>query len=93
MGISGLAAAQLTESGRLADSAKIARNASTILLLTDKSQSEIEEDGLECGNKKLIVSRNRNGMQHVDGEYIDIAFTGDQCTLEQAKQHIPQEPY
>lgn len=93
MGIAGLAAAQLTESGRLADSAKIARNASTILLLTDKSQSEIEEDGPECGNKKLIVSRNRNGMQHVDGEYIDIVFTGDQCTLEQAKQHIPQEPY
>lgn len=93
MGISGLAAAQLTESGKLADSAKIARNASTILLLTDKNPNEIEEDGIECGNKKLIVSRNRNGMQHVGDEYIDIAFLGDQCTLSEAKQHIPQTPY
>lgn len=93
MKIAGLAAAQLTESGKLADSAKIARNASTILLLTDKTQDEIAEDGVECGNKKLIVSRNRNGMQHVDGEYIDVSFMGDLCTLFEAKQHIPQSPY
>lgn len=93
MKIAGLAAAQLTESGKLADSAKIARNASTILLLIDKASGEIEDDGPECGTKKLVVSRNRNGMQHVQGEYIDIEFFGDQCTLVQAKQHIPNEPY
>lgn len=93
MGISGLAAAQLTEAGKLADSAKIARNASTILLLTDKTANEIEVDGQECGNKKLIVSRNRNGMQHIGDEYIDINFLGDLCTLTEAKQHIPQTPY
>lgn len=93
MKIAGLAAAQLTESGKLADSAKIARNGSTILLLTDKTTAEIESDGVECGTKKLIVSRNRNGMQHLQGEYIDIGFFGDQCTLYQARQHIPSEPY
>lgn len=93
MGISGLAAAQLTESGRLADSAKIARNASTILLLQDKTPEEIEADGAECGNKKLIVSRNRNGMQHVSGEYIDVQFYGNFCRLEEARQHQPEVPY
>lgn len=93
MGISALAAAQLTSTGKLADSAKIARNASTILVLEDKSADEIEADGSECGNKKLIVKLNRNGMQHVDGEYIDIAFDGDRIMLKEAKQHIPETPY
>lgn len=93
MGISALAAAQLTSTGRLADSAKIARNASTILYLEDKSPEEIETDGAECGNKKLVVKLNRNGMQHVDGEYIDIAFDGDRIMLTEAKQHIPDAPY
>ena len=93
MGIAAVAAAQMNESGRLADSAKIARNASTILLLTDKTQDEIETDGPECGNKKLVVSKNRNGMQHVDGEYIDLVFHGNTCLLEEAKQHTPDTPY
>ena len=93
MGIAAVAAAQMNEAGRLADSAKIARNASTILLLTDKTQEEIDQDGPECGNKKLVVSKNRNGMQHIDGEYIDLAFSGNICLLEEAKQHIPSEPY
>lgn len=93
MGIAGLAAAQLTASGKLADSAKIARNASTIVMMVDKTPEEIEEDGEECGNKKLIVTQNRNGMQHVTGEYIDIQFDGNTCTLTEAKQHIPTEPY
>lgn len=93
MGIAALAAAQLTESGRLADSAKIARNASTILLLVDKTPQELENDGPECGNKKLVVSKNRNGMQHVEGEYIDLQFDGNICRLREAAQHIVEEPY
>jgi len=93
MGIAAIAAAQLTDSGRLADSAKIARNASTILLLTDKDPEEIERDGPNCGNKKLVVSKNRNGMQHVSGEWIDLNFHGNTCLLEEATQHIPDDPY
>jgi len=93
MGIAGIAAAQLNANGKLADSAKISRNASSILLLIDKTPEEIDEYGLECGNKKLIVSLNRNGMQHVSGEWIDVAFNGNQCTLTEAKQHIPNDPY
>ncbi len=94
MSIAGLAAAQAANGGtRLADSAKIARNASTILMLIDKTPEEILEDGVECGNKKLIVSLNRTGMQHSPGEYIDLDFNGNLILFEEAKQHEPKSPY
>lgn len=95
MEIPGLAAAQLTKSGYLADSAKIARNASTIASVVDKSPEEIDTDGAECGNKKLIVQFNRNGMQMAPGEYIDLYFDGNHIMFAEAKQHVPQDlvPY
>lgn len=93
MNIAGIGAAQATSSGRLADSAKIARNASTIVMLQNKTPEEIEADGSECGNKKLIVKFNRNGAQHADGEYIDMQFNGDVISYEEAKQHVPISPY
>lgn len=91
--VAGIGAAQATSSGRLADSAKIARNASTIIMIQDKTPEEIEADGEECGNKKLIVRFNRNGAQMCDGEYIDMKFDGDRVSYEEAKQHIPTTPY
>lgn len=93
MNIAGIGAAQATATGRLADSAKIARNASTIAMITDKTPEEIATDGEECGNKKLRVVVNRNGMQHADGEYIDLWFNGNLISYEQAKQHVPQTPF
>ncbi len=93
MGIYALAAAQATESGKLADSAKIARNASTIIMISEKTEDEIEQDGPECGNKKLRVIFNRNGMQHAPGEYIDVVFDGNHILYEEAKQHSPHEPF
>lgn len=94
MGIAGLAAAQLNSNNRLADSAKISRNASTIIIMTDKSLDECEEDGEGSGRKKLIVVQNRNGMQHTEGEWINLDFNGNVCLLEEAKrQHIPQSPF
>jgi hypothetical protein len=93
MNIAAIGAAQATATGKLADSAKIARNASTIAMITDKSPEEIDADGAECGNKKLRVVVNRNGMQMAPGEYIDMFFDGDHILYEQAKQHIPQTPY
>lgn len=93
LGICGIGAAQATVSGRLADSAKIARNASTIAMITDKTPEEIEEDGVECGNKKLRVVVNRNGAQMSQDEYIDLRFDGNHILYEQAKQHIPQSPF
>lgn len=93
LNIAGIGAAQATQYNRLADSAKIARNASTIIMLVDKEPDEIEADGEECGNKKMIVTVNRNGAQHANGEYIDLEFDGNHISYEEAKQHIPQTPY
>lgn len=93
MDICGIGAAQATVTGKVADSARIGRNASTIALITDKTQDEIEADGVECGNKKLRVVLNRNGMQMAENEYIDLKFDGNHILYEEAKQHIPQEPF
>lgn len=93
MNIAAVGAAQATINNRLADSAKIARNASTVVMIVDKTEDEIREDGPECGNKKMVVTVNRNGMQHAQGEYIDISFNGDLIRFDQARQHIPQTPY
>lgn len=93
MQICGIGAAQATAAGRVADSAKIGRNASTIALITDKTEEEIEQDGEECGNKKLRVVLNRNGMQMAPGEYISLRFDGNHVLYEETKQHIPQAPF
>jgi len=93
MEVCGIGAAQATITGKVADSAKIGRNASTIALITDKSPEEIEIDGTECGNKKLRVVLNRNGMQMAPGEYIDLFFDGNHILYSEAKQHIPQTPF
>lgn len=93
MGICGIGAAQATVNGKVADSAKIGRNASTIAMLQDKTPDEVETDGPECGNKKLRVVLNRNGAQMASGEYIDLFFDGNHILYSQAKQHIPQTPF
>ena len=93
MNIAALGAAQLTATGKVADSAKIGRNASTIAIITDKTPDEIAEDGAECGNKKLRVILTRNGMQMSQDEYIDLQFNGNLISYEQAQQHIPHVPY
>lgn len=94
MNIAGIGAAQATATGKLADSAKIARNASTIIMLMNKDPKEIEADGDECGNKKLFVRFNRNGPQMAEGEYIDMVFDGNRISYEEApKQHMPESPY
>ena len=93
MNIAGIGAAQATSSGKVADSAKIGRNASTIALLQDKTPEEIENDGVACGNKKLRICLNRNGAQMSADEYIDLQFDGNIIRYTEAQQHIPVSPY
>jgi replicative DNA helicase len=93
MNIAGIGAAQATATGKVADSAKIGRNASTIAVIQDKTQEEIEADGPECGNKKLRVVLNRNGPQMGANEYIDLSFNGNLIYYKEAKQHVVQTPY
>jgi len=93
MNIAGIGAAQATVNGRVADSAKIGRNASTIIIIQDKTPDEVEADGVACGNKKMRIVLNRNGPQMAPDEYIDLQFTGNLIRYEEAKQHVQQEPY
>lgn len=93
MNICGIGAAQATASGKIADSAKISRNCSTIAIIQDKTPEEIEMDGEECGNKKLRVIYNRNGAQMAQDEYVDLRFTGNKILYEEAKQHQPHTPF
>lgn len=93
MNIAAIGAAQATSTGKLADSAKIARNASTIIMLQDKTPEEIAADGEACGNKKLFVRFNRNGAQMSEGEYIDMMFRGDVVSYEEAQRHSPVSPF
>ncbi len=93
MNIAGIGAAQADEHGRLADSKKISRNASTIIILERKKQDEIDRDGKECGNSKMRVILNRNGEQMSSDEYIDLHFNGNLISYRDAKQHVRPEPY
>lgn len=93
MHIAGIGAAQATSTGKVADSAKIGRNASTIAIIQDKLPEEIETDGVACGNKKLRIVLNRNGAQMAPDEYIDLSFNGNIISYEEAKQHVVQTPY
>lgn len=93
MNIAGIGAAQATATGKVADSAKIGRNASTIAIIQDKLPEEIEADGPDCGNKKLRIVLNRNGAQMAPDEYIDLKFNGNLISYEEARQHMIQTPY
>lgn len=93
LNICGLGAVQATATGKIADSAKIGRNASTIAIIENKTPDEIEADGVECGNKKLRIVLNRNGAQMSPDEYIDLNFKGNNILYEQAKQHTTAMPY
>lgn len=93
MNIAGIGAAQATVTGKVADSAKIGRNASTIAVIQDKTTDEIDADGVECGNKKLRIVLNRNGAQMSPDEYIDLSFQGNLISYEEARQHVAQIPY
>jgi hypothetical protein len=93
MNIAVIGAAQATSTGYLADSRKIGRNASTIIMIEDKTQEEIMADGSQCGNKKLRVVLNRNGPQMASGEYIDMKFNGNLISYEEAQQHMVQQPF
>lgn len=94
MKLVGLTAAQATATGKIADSARIARSVSTVVAIQDKTVDEIEEQGAQCGNKKLRVVFNRNGAQMYEDQFIDLEFDGSLVTYRQAKeQHKEKQPF
>lgn len=93
MGLCGLTAAQATASGRIADSARIARSMSTVISIIDKPVEQIQSDGTGA-SKMLRVVFNRNGPQMTDNEWIDMKFDGGFCRYRQAEhQHVEEEPF
>lgn len=93
MGLCGLTAAQATATGRIADSARIARSMSTVISIIDKTPEQIQSDGTGA-SKMLRVAFNRNGPQMNDNEWIDMKFDGSFCRYQQAEQqHVLDEPY
>lgn len=94
-GLMMLGGLQTTESGKVSFSTSAVQTLSTLCSLLKKSKEEIEADGRECGNMKLVVPFNRNGPQmNSRDEYIDLEFVGDILTYQQAeKQHVVENPY
>ena len=89
-----LAGAQLNRDDNIADSDKINRYVSTSLLWIPKTSDEMRDNGNDCGNFKLIVDKNRNGEQMLDGEWIDVMFDGNRMRIKQApKQHKTPNPF
>lgn len=89
-----LTAVQATATGAIADSAKIIRNSSALMMLERKSKDEIQADGgIEYGNMKLSVVANRNGELHKDGEYISLTLSGNTCTFTEPPQPVNVLPY
>lgn len=93
MRICGLTAAQSTSTGKIADSAKIARYLSTVVSITDKTIEEYQTDNTEAP-KKLSVVFNRNGPQMKENEWIDMDFDGSTvCYSQSERQHTVEMPY
>lgn len=89
-----IAGLQMNEqTGQVADSQKPTRYADTLLSWEEKTPEEIQRDGVESGNFKISVYKNRNGMTLVgENEYIDVLFAKNTMRIGAAKQHeIPEE--
>ena len=82
-----IAGAQLNRQDEIADSDKIARYVSTIMVWQEKTSEEIQSDGgLEYGNFAIRIPVNRNGPQTGEGEYISMSFDGSASRIWQPRQ-------
>lgn len=71
---------------RVADSDKINRYASVIAYFMEKDIDEIQADGKDGGNRKLIIDYNRLGEQFEQtGHYINLLFDGNRSMISEAK--------
>ena len=73
---------------RLGDSSKIKRYVSTICLWIAKTAEERAKDGVKAGTHKLIISENRNGIQHDRSlnEYLNFVFQPNIVKISQATE-------
>lgn len=83
--IAGLQLNKLT--GSVADSQKPERYADVLMYWKEKTADEIRQDGLDCGNYKIQIIKNRNGAITDEDDYIDISFKGDYMSIKEAENH------
>lgn len=70
---------------RVADSDKINRYASVVAYFMQKELEEIQVDGKEGGNRKLVIDYNRLGEQfEQSGQYINLIFDGNKSLITEA---------
>ena len=84
---------QNEQTGTVADSQKPTRYADTLISWEEKSAEMILRDGVECGNYKIQIFKNRNNdCLRGENEYIDVMFTKDLMKISDAKRHtVPAE--
>lgn len=84
---------QNEQTGQVADSQKPTRYADTLLSWEEKSPELIQRDGVESGNFRIKIYKNRNGMTTIgDDDYLDILFSKNIMRISDAKQHeMPEE--
>lgn len=91
-----LSAVQLSRENQVADSDKIARHLTSLLIWEPKTDEEIAKDGAECGNYKLRVDLNRLGAAMEEDEYIDIQFDKEVMRIVEAnkhEEHVENDPF
>ncbi len=64
---------------------RIAHLGSSVCIYKVKSPTEIEHDGVESGNRKLIPVKVRFGAGLADGDYINYMFNGEIGMLKELK--------
>ena len=96
LGMPVLAGLQLNKlTGNVSDSSKPEKYCDALLYWKAKTAEELRQDTLECGNFKIEIIKNRNGMITGENEYIDINFTGDLMRISEATKHqvVSQIPF
>lgn len=84
---------QLNRNYEVAESDGIEKYCSAAIQWGRKNDNEILKDGAECGTHKMSVKLNRLGMQHEEGDYIDMIFTGGAVRITEAEQHHSESPF
>lgn len=75
----------LPNTERLADSSKIERYISTLCIWTPKTAEEKASDGVEQGNFRMRITKNRNGRITEDDCYLNFVVNGDISSIYEAK--------
>ena len=92
-----LSAVQLNRNLDIADSDNIERYVTAGIKWIQKNKEEVLEDGIECGNYKMIVDFARDGGEHEEGDYFDFYLDGRKHKtnlriIQSKMQHEEPEP-